>query len=281
MNLRRVPVWWAALAMLFIASTALATSWPPRAFPLSEDDQMDMATSYADAIVIGEVSSPRDSIDEDGNAWRWTTLKPSAWLKGVAYAQPIRVYFPQISNVSYNKVSRADGASCLVILHRVGDGTSAYWVVAEQPDYPGQGILVDIVPDSPKASAVKKSIARVQLDSVTRRSVLIVIGSVGPSPRRITIGGTKVSCSQISVESSVFGPEGGGTLLVYGPYGALNMSGRALLFLSPGEDGAYKLTGFHSGLMTIESGTVRGQGKLEDVVARIRLIKTTGPQHGR
>jgi len=287
-SLRAIELWVAtrsvrALCVGLFAAAALATappaqaiSWRPPIRPLSEDDQIDMATSASRAIGVGAVSAVRESIDDQGTAWRWMTFEPRRWLKGDALNAPLRIYFPTISDLAYRRVlawTRNSPPQCIVFARQRDD---RLWVLAEHPDHFGGGIA-RVAPGSvsPVERAVLRGIERQTPEGVARRSALIVVGSTQPSATLCRTQGTWVHCADVRIDSVVAGNPQAGPVRVYSRFGGFDRYEHVLLMLTPGDASDYELVGFDGGALPIAGDRVGGQRiKLAELVTRIRRVST-------
>jgi hypothetical protein len=241
--------------------------------PLTAAEKMEVAVTAAHAIGVGSVLSIQDSIAPDGMRWRWMTFQPERWLKGRAPLAQLRIYFPQSSDFGHRQVSEwmhSQPVKCLVFARWVRDPAAPYWVLAENPSYPGEGILRVVDGDSAEVAA-SQTINRLTPEELARRSTLVVVGVATPTRSRVRAYGKQISYTAVSVDSVLVGSVSPGPLRVYGAFGQLAVTGPVLLMLQAGEQGAYEVVGTTAGVFAISGDVVQGLGQdIASVAIRIR-----------
>src|SRR5262245_22618790 len=131
-------------ALLLWSLPAHATSWPVPRRPLSTDEQMEMAVSQAQHVLIGTALASGDSLDDAGLLWRWVDVMPQRWLKGPKTQALVRVFFSQTSDRGWSQVAAWKPefpVRCLVFLRNASGQQGSYLAVTEHPEFPGCGIV--------------------------------------------------------------------------------------------------------------------------------------------
>ena len=259
-----------AVAVFHVTFSAVVSSavWPKPIRPFTTAEQCEMAVTASDAIGVGLVHSPRDSIDDDGALWRWATFEPSRWLKGDGGTESLRVFFSTIAGTGgYERLSRASSGAttpCIAFLRRVSTGM---WVAVEHPDYFQRGGVLPWAGVDAE-SLVIRAVAAQTLESITRRSSLIVIGKTILNRAPCHVDGRSVRCAEVVVDSLIAGDLPNSPLRVFSAYGGFALYPKVLLMLRPDGDG-YQVVGTAAGVLPIVGDRV-GSESLTAVLKRVR-----------
>jgi hypothetical protein len=244
---------------------------------LTDEERVELAVSASHAIVVGRVLAVRDSIDSEGMLWRWMVLDPVRWLKGNAGRARIPVYFSQITSTGYHKVFSWPNRplpTCLVFMRRAGDR----WRLVEAPDIAGGGVIqLAPKPEGTDEAAAVRGIARQTLESLARRSTLIIVGKTVQTDAICHAHGKSVRCADVVVNSVIVGALPSGPIRVHTLFGGFDSHPHVLLMLRPDGSGGYENVGFGSGTLPINGDRVEALGEnLRDLVGRIRQAAAAG-----
>ena len=163
-------------------------------------------------------------------------------------------------------------------MRRAGDK----WALVEAPDIAGGGVIqLAPKPDRVNEAAVVRGTARQTLDSLARRSSLIVVGATVQTGAICHAHGRSARCADVVVDSVIVGALPSGPIRVHTLFGGFDTYPHVLLMLRSDGSGGYENVGFGSGTLPINGDQVDELGaSLRDLVGRIRQAVAVGKTEG-
>ncbi len=269
--MRSLPAILIFASVLCAASPARATSWRPPAHPLTVQEKVDFAVSQSKLIGVGTAEAVHDSLDEEGTLWAWVSFRPDRWLKGDGGEKTVRLYFPTYVNSWRGMVEgwvRGGPTRCILFANPLTDGRLA---LSLHPEFYGDGGVVRLTAFQGAESAVANGIKRMSLEGLASNSALIVVGRAHRSSSPCTIGGRRIYCSEVLVDSVVTGTLPTSQLRVYTTYGPVDPDSTTIFALKAGEGGAYEVVGVLGGAIAVRRDLVPALGaSLTQTVSRLR-----------
>jgi len=266
----RLFLCWAGV--LVICSTAVASELGPRR-PLSEDEQLALSVSEADAIIIGYVGQLRDTTFD---SWphKDLTLRPLRWLKGSG--GPADLHFGLFEDEALWRdigPMERDGQPIagVFFLRRSLDS----WMSAHYGAGYKRGRLVRLdrpTDETPETRAIEAMVKRQGLDSLLIRADLVILGHGVPRYDRVL------------VDSVLAGSAPGDTVVVSSPWLLTIADGPAVFFLRRDSLNQFETVDFRAGSVAVNADTLVRMGiPLGQVLRRTTELRPqrSGDRGGR
>jgi hypothetical protein len=263
---------WAGV--LVICSTAAASEEGPRR-PLSEDEQLALSVSEADAIIIGYAGQLRDTTFA---FWpqKDLTLRPLRWLKGSGGSADLHfgLFEDEALWRDIGPMER-DGQPIagVFFLRRSPRG----WMSAHYGAGYKRGRLVRLdrpTDETPETRAIEAMVKRQSLDSLLIRADLVILGhSVPPYSR-----------GRVRVDRVLTGSAPGDTVVVGSPWGSSYTDGPGVFFLRRVSSNHFETVGFRAGSVEVHADTLVRMGiPLGQVLRRTTELRQqrSGDRGGR
>ena len=258
----------AALAALTLGANPAAASWITPNLPTATSDQPELATSGAEAIVLGKFLYRRDYRTASGYGSSYIAVIPHKWLRGHVPGDTVLIGLSAMSDGSALRLRDLEDtrdSTAIFFLRFVRSGV----LLSEEP-WAYSGVL----PASRSVvEEIEQHVARQQPDSLLARSDLVVVG------RRVD--GVRcpewptVACYQLVVDRTLKGSTATDTVLV-APWHIVDIPlDEGLFFLEDVGSGVYEPVAFRRGCLEVVDGQVSKLGvSVEDLAARAsRLSK--------
>ena len=264
---------------LVTATPAIATSVMGPVRPLSRQESIEQAVSFADGIVIGHIelySSIR--IPEPGGLESYDgylVVRPERWLKGSSGEALIRVMVGHANELTQSEYDPRE-SYYIFFRRRVDPKTGrSEWRINSSfgPYVRGMGKMTADLEQLPEE--VAKALEGQTVESMSRRADLIVLGQPTGQIKDCHPYGGRWRCRQVHVLSDLTNTAPGDTICVYALTPGDEPRGKAIVFARRMNDGSFEmLPGAAGRLEVAPNGTVERTGlTVERQIAKIRALR--------